>query len=257
MSEIRFEASDAVTDGNGVRHATVRSPSLGRRADLSTVTPRSSPVAMVILLHGVYGSHWSWIHRGQAARTLHELVDGSLVPPMLLVTPSDGMWGDGSGYLPVDGADHERWIVEDVLAVVREMHELDRAMPTFLAGFSMGGFGALRLGARHPDVFRATAAHSSVTTAAGLARFGLTPSPADGHDAIDAFRETAVRRPLAIDCGLDDFLLEDNRRLHEQLSAAGVDHSYEELPGGHDWPYWTSRLGATLRRFGAIAGASA
>lgn len=44
-------------------------------------------------------------------------------------------------------------------------------------------------------------------------------------------------------------LIEPNRALHAGLIAAGIAHTYEEFPGGHEWPYWEAHLAATLRFF--------
>ncbi|NBO04020.1 MAG: esterase family protein, partial [Betaproteobacteria bacterium] len=48
-----------------------------------------------------------------------------------------------------------------------------------------------------------------------------------------------------------DELIGANRILHGQLQAAGIPHTYEEFPGGHEWPYWTEHIADTLRFFAA------
>ncbi len=47
---------------------------------------------------------------------------------------------------------------------------------------------------------------------------------------------------LIIDCGVDDFLLETNRQIHQLLLENGTPHEYIERPGAHTWPYWTAAL---------------
>jgi hypothetical protein len=62
--------------------------------------------------------------------------------------PSDGLWGDGSGYVPHASQDFERWIVDEVPVATRiAVPACDDASPIFIAGLSMGGFAALRLNA--------------------------------------------------------------------------------------------------------------
>ncbi len=175
MTSLLFEASAGRELLPGVRHATVRSQALGHRADLSTVlVPGTVPAAMVLLLHGVYGSHWSWLHR--EARTSYCINSAAgVIPPLLLAMPSDGGWGDGSAYANFGGTDHESWVVDEVPDVVSAMHELHGLLPLFVGGLSMGGFGALRLAARHPSTFNTVAAHSSVTSLDGLQQFGRAP----------------------------------------------------------------------------------
>ena len=56
-------------------------------------------VPLVMLLHGVYGSHWAWSRKGGAHHTAARLIEQGQIPPMVLAMPSDGLWGDGSGYI--------------------------------------------------------------------------------------------------------------------------------------------------------------
>ena len=49
--------------------------------------------------------------------------------------PSDGLWGDGSGYVPHADADYERWIVDEVpaAAALADERVTDRS-PLFIGG---------------------------------------------------------------------------------------------------------------------------
>ena len=57
-------------------------------------------------------------------------------------------------------------------------------------------------------------------------------------ERIDHGRIPAMR----IDCGTDDFLLDQNRAFHAQLESLHVPHEYQEFPGGHDWGYWDKHV---------------
>jgi putative tributyrin esterase len=64
------------------------------------------------------------------------------------------LFGDGSGYVPHKTENYERWIVEDVIEVIKEqLPMVTQNSPIFITGLSIGGFGALRLGAKYPSVF--------------------------------------------------------------------------------------------------------
>lgn len=92
------------------------------------------------------------------------MVRSGEIPPLVLAMPSDGLWDQGSGYVPHATQDFERWIVEEVPAATqRAVPETSEVSPLCLAGLSMGGFGALRLGAKYPGRFRAVSAHSAAT----------------------------------------------------------------------------------------------
>jgi S-formylglutathione hydrolase FrmB len=264
-----LELSDPSLEWEGLRFVTVNSPSLGHRADLTLFVPPEAAgcreVPLVILLHGVYGSHWAWALKGGAHRTAARLIHEGVLPPVVLVMPSDGLWGDGSGYVPhvppaglPDGfaPDFDRWIVADVPAAVQQAVPcVTPESPRFVSGLSMGGFGALRLAARHPGWVKAASGHSSATHASQLERFAsgplsaYSPLPLD-QSVLEAMKANRDRLPpIRFDCGVDDFLIEPNRQLHADLLAAGIAHQYVEFPGAHTWPYWTEHLEDSLRFF--------
>ena len=255
-----LEASNPALTPDGFSFVTVKSPALGRRADLTLFAPRHAQgqrgLPLVLLLHGVYGSHWAWAFQGGAHRTLQALVDCGAVPPMVLAMPGDGLWGDGSGYVPHADADFERWIVDEVPAAARQRRpELDDTSPLAVIGLSMGGFAALRLAARYPQRWCAAAGHSSITETVQLD--ALIEEPRQGWSsapeattvlgAVDAALDAGAALPqLYLDCGLDDPLLPANRALHTALRDRGVVHAWREYPGGHDWAYWQTHLADSL-----------
>jgi S-formylglutathione hydrolase FrmB len=154
---------------------------------------------------------------------------------------------------------YERHIMEDVVGFV------DGFFPTIAAregrvigGLSMGGYGSMKLALKHPDRFCSVVSHSSAfDIAKRLADrdrapefrriFGDDPSKA-GNDvfglaqAIDPDLLPAIR----FDCGTEDGLLQENREFHAHLESIGVEHEYEEFPGGHEWGYWDVRVQEAL-----------
>jgi len=243
----------------GLRFATAKSGALQRRADVTFFTPPGhgrGELPLVLLLHGVYGSHWGWAFRGGAHRALQRLVDAGEVPPMMLAMPSDGLWGDGSGYLAHRDADYASWIVEEVPALAALVDPLIRLGKRFICGLSMGGYGALRLGALHARQFSGLSAHSSITDYRQMQGFVEEPlsafdlKPGEITDAGEAFLLNKEHLPpLRFDCGVEDGLIECNRKLHEQLREAGIPHEYQEFSGGHTWEYWQEHLADSLRFF--------
>jgi len=127
---------------------TVKSPALGARADASIYLPDQArgldKVPVVILLHGVYGSHWIWAGMGKAHSTLQYLIETGEISPMILKMLSDGLWGDGSVYLNHSRKEFEKWIVDEVPRLVSEVTGNAFDTPAFIARLSMGGYGAPR-----------------------------------------------------------------------------------------------------------------
>lgn len=256
-----FAVSDPRWETDHLRQVTVRSPSLGRRGDLTLFVPPDAPrgLPLVVLLHGVQGSHWEWTGRAGAHRTALEMITSGRIRPVVIAMPSDGLWGDGSGYLPHEGARYDRWITEDVVEAAHlAVDALTPTSPRFLAGLSMGGYGALRLASLHPDRFRGASGMSSITCFADLLTF-VSESEADyaarnvARDVLEVMLANRERLPaLRFDCGRDDPLVSANRALRDALAEAGVPHTYEEFAGGHTWDYWSTHLVETLVFFDGL-----
>lgn len=259
-----IECSDPALTEPGFTFVTVASPALGHRADVTLYMPPGTEGAadlpIVVLLHGVYGSHWAWAFKGAAHRTLAELVASGAVPPMVLAMPSDGLWRDGSGYVRHREQDFERWIVDEVpLAARMAVPACSERSPLLIAGLSMGGFAALRFLGKYPEGFRAASAHSAITEANQLdalvasgSRREWSTDPADASVLAALRGASAPLPPFRFDCGVEDDFLPANRALHRALDAAGIAHGYAEHAGGHDWPYWRRHLADTLLFFGEV-----
>ncbi len=254
------EISDPAFESNHLRYITVKTPHLRGRGDICVFVPPGEQlqhIPLVILLHGVYGSAWVWTHKAGVHFTALQLIQQQQMQPMAIVMPSDGLWGDGSGYLAHDGLQFEKWIVEDVPAAVREnIPAVSIQSPLFISGLSMGGFGALRLGIKYGKQFKAVSAHSAITDIAQMTLFVEEPmshylsANKTDHSVWATVQACKHFLPaLRFDCGTEDQLIDYNRALHRQLEAANITHLYEEFPGGHAWAYWQLHIRKTLLFF--------
>ena len=112
-----------------VTFLSLKSSYLQGRGEVSIYLPESARglahLPYVILLHGVYGSHFSWLYQAGAHLVLEKLIAEDKIAPLMLVMPSDGLTGDGSGYLPHLSKDHENWIMQDVIEAINyHFHEI-------------------------------------------------------------------------------------------------------------------------------------
>jgi putative tributyrin esterase len=255
-----IEISDAGISAEGLRFLTLYSPALAGRGDVTVFAPQvvesGSSVPIVLMLHGVYGSHWSWFLQGGAHQTAIRLTEAGCIRPMLLVSPSDGLFQDGSGYLRHSGRDYESWILVDVMEGLRRSFPCaDRQSSLFITGLSMGGYGALRLGAKYAGMFRGISAHSAITRVEEMSDFVMDPFPFDqltSHETdllgwLEGNRNKLP--PLRFDCGTSDPLLEDNRLLHSELQVRAIPHEYVEFDSGHNWLYWREHFSSSLLFF--------
>ena len=252
------EISDPAYEHEGLRVVTVKSPALGRRGDVSVWASEKKQIRiLLILLHGVYGSHWAWSLKGGVHRTAQRMLSADEIEPMVIAMPSDGLGRDGSAYLKhLLAEDAERWIVDEVPAIARLAAPALRAdAKMVIGGLSMGGYGALRLGAKYAGLFSGISAHSAITKISEMAELAEEPlseylqsGPREELSPIYWLCKHRRTLPeLRFDCGIADKLIEGNRALHEALQAEGIAHTYEELPGGHEWSYWQRHVEKTLR----------
>jgi S-formylglutathione hydrolase FrmB len=138
---------------------------------------------------------------------------------------------------------------------------------TWIAGLSMGGYGALKCAFTYPDRYAGCGAFSSVTDIhwrledtqrdSGGYRdlqgvFGVPPEAAAGEDlfALAGEAARAPKRPrLMITCGDRDIRRDQNRRLSALLAEQGYPHEYLEWPGDHEWDFWDASIKKALGFF--------
>ncbi len=252
-----LEISDTVFESQGLRFLTVKTPNLQGRGDICLFVPKVAKtinnLPIYILLHGVYGSSWVWSMKGGAHKTAAKLINNKTIKPAIIAMPSDGLWGDGSAYFSHHQKRFDKWIVEDVIRALKEnISEARNSRATCIGGLSMGGYGALSLGSRFPEKFKAISGHSSITKLKQMSLFVEEPlyqylKEAVSPNVIDSIKKNESILPaLRFDCGKNDELIEPNRILHQELEKAQIKHLYEEFDGGHEWSYWIKNLEKTL-----------
>jgi enterochelin esterase-like enzyme len=262
MSDLRLQTarlSDPRFTPETLLYFTIDAASLGGRGDVVVFVPPGPRAArdlpLLVLMHGAYGSAWHWVLRGGAHLVAQDLIARGEVPPLAIAMPSDGLRGASTGYLPQPDADYETWIVRDVVEACRALVPgVGAGSRLFLSGYSMGGFAALRLGAKYADRVSGVSAHCSVTHLDQLPPFlapgsrGVRPLDPEDADVLTWLRRHRARLPpLRFDCGREDTLLEPNRRLASALAAEGIPHVFEEFDGAHDFAYYSAHLPDTLR----------
>ena len=204
------------------------------------------PFPTFYLLHGLSDDHSTWHRRTRIEWYVREL-------PLIVVMP-DGFRGYYTNH--DDGRPFAKYIAEELVEQIERLFPTKRARSArCVGGLSMGGYGALRLAMGYPDRFVSATSHSGAlmigaktytSPAQRELRHVFGPRPAgSNHDLIELVRrcKAAGRGPkMRIDCGTDDFLIDDNRRFHTLLEEMDIPHEYEEFPGEHNWDYWDQHV---------------
>ncbi len=254
------EISNPAFESNHLRFITIKSENLKGRGDICVFVPPNTnlkDVPIVILLHGVYGSAWVWSQKAGVHLTALKMIENGELAPMVIAMPSDGLWGDGSGYLAHNNRDFEKWIVDDVpQALFENISLVSKKSSLFISGLSMGGFGALRIGIKYGNHFKAISAHSAITDIEQMPLFVAEdvahytqedPSENSVWGVLQKHKTTLPK--IRFDCGTEDTLITYNRTLHQQLKKATIPHEYEEFKGAHEWIYWQEHIKDSLRFF--------
>lgn len=261
MSKFRTtEISNPEFESNNLRFITVKTSNLKGRGDICVFVPSGENlknIPIITLLHGVYGSAWIWAHKAGVHFTAMKMMNEGSIQPMVIAMPSDGLWGDGSAYLPHSSFNFEKWIVEDVIeATIENIACTSSKSNLFISGLSMGGYGALRLGAKYANKYKGISGHSSITNIDQINLF-VEESKANYKQDIKANEDVfAIMNqnkenlpPIRFDCGINDLLIEHNRALHHKLTKAKIDHNYQEFEGSHEWEYWKDHIKDTFLFF--------
>ncbi|SNR31187.1 S-formylglutathione hydrolase FrmB [Lutibacter agarilyticus] len=254
------EISNPAFESNNLRFITVKTSNLKGRGDICVFVPPGhnlKNIPIVTLLHGVYGSAWIWAHKAGVHLSALKMMEEGLIKPMVLAMPSDGLWGDGSAYLPHNTKNFESWIVDDVnQAVIENIDCVSEKSDLFISGLSMGGYGALRLGAKFPSTYKAFSGHSSITNKNQMHLFveenegNYNQENKIDEDVFELLFQNKEKLPnFRFDCGKDDLLIEYNRELHLNLIAENIPHIYQEFEGKHEWSYWEAHIKDTLLFF--------
>jgi S-formylglutathione hydrolase FrmB len=249
---------------------------LGENHDVNVYLPAGYPVAapypVIYLLHGWPESPETWQRADVESQA-------DLYGVVLVVVEGDDddiapSWYSRSTNLPYPVGPDWRvsfydWFFEGVLPWVEANYSV-RTDPggRAIAGFSMGGKGALSLAGHRPDLFVAVAAIAGVMDLRDYAaRYEISDvyGPLEEHElryAADSPVELAPNlKGISITLlhGADDTYwvhYEQSRMMSQRLNALGYPHLWEEIPGQDHDPVSTYQITRTFERLAAAFDAS-
>jgi S-formylglutathione hydrolase FrmB len=208
---------------------------------------------VIYLLHG-WNSHYdAWLARTALAQYAAE-------HQLIIITPEgNNGWYTDSATTATNK--YESYIVQELIPDVdKRLRTVAERRGRAIAGVSMGGYGALKFGFKHPELFAFVASMSGALDATSrtddpsiMQAFGETDSvERKSNDVLRLAEEfPSDRIPLLpyfyIDCGRDDPWLNTNQRFAEILRERKIPVEFRQLPGNHNWPYWDKQLGEVLR----------
>ncbi len=239
-------------------HVEFFSETLLMRTEMDVILPQKAvdkPFQVLYLLHGMSDDQTAWQRQTSIERYVEDCELAVIMPTTYL-----------GWYTNMDrGERYFDFITQELPQVVRGLFPqltTDRA-DTFVAGLSMGGYGALKCGLCAPQLFSHAAPLSGALDVAALVERLTAMGVPEGEQQLfrDIFGDFAqVRgsqndllhraellapqdRPrLFIWCGTEDFLYQDNLTMRDRLNELGYDLTYTESAGDHRWLYWDREI---------------
>lgn len=219
---------------------------------------QTKPFKTLYLLHGIYGNESGWVSESRIGRFAQD-------HDLAVIMPA----GENHFYTDCDqtGEKYGEFIGKELVDLTRRTFPLsDKREDTFIAGLSMGGYGAIHNGLKYHDTFSHIAGLSSALiiddevvhsdNSAPIFPFTrryyehifgnldeLIGSERDYRAQIQHLKESGAEIPkFYLCCGTEDFMLEKNRAFRDFLQKETIDLTYEEGSGSHDWDFWDTYI---------------
>ena len=228
----------------GLEHHTFQSPKMGIAVGYNICLPReyraepSRRFPVVYYLHGYEGNESSYIDYAK-----YWQAESARIPPCILVFANGG----GTSFFSdsPDGSVMGETVVKELVAAIDSGYRtVPQPAGRSLHGYSMGGFGALKLGFKYPDMFGSVVAYGATLSTPEEMQEHLgkvykrtfgSRAQFEANDPL-AILEThadAIRAGVAVQMiiGTKDEFLAANRKLAERLKALKVQTDYIELAG--------------------------
>ncbi len=207
--------------------------------------PEDGQIPVLYLLHGLCGDHTDWALQSNVMRYAEQAGIALVMPEVQRSFYTDMKYGPA----------YFTYIADELPNMLRQwFHFSSDPARTYIAGLSMGGYGALKVALRRPNQYAAVGCFSGPVDMRALIQqkneamsenemFGINGGTMEPDD--DIFMLTAnaakehIRLPaMYLTCGLSDFLYEQNTRLRKQLDFLKLPYVYEEWAGTHEWDFW-------------------
>lgn len=203
------------------------------------------------LLHGLSDDHTIWQRRTSIERYVASM-------GLAVVMPNAGR----SFYTDMKhGYKYFTFISEELPKIARQFFPLsEKREDNFIAGLSMGGYGAFKIALSCPEKYEAAASLSGALDMADLAKhdplldkhelynvFGDLDSIANSKNdlfyLVNKISSSNSPKPKLYQCcGKEDFLYNNNQTFRNFISKTTLDYTYDEGPGMHDWTYWDAEI---------------
>jgi len=200
------------------------------------------------LLHGLSDDHSIWLRRTSIERYAADY-------GICVVMPCGGK----SFYTDMKyGLKYFSYLTEELPSVIDEFLKVStKREDTYIAGLSMGGYGAIKAALKRPDIYSAAAGISSVADINEklfdevlIPVFGEDKTIPDSEDLFilaDETNKKSLKPRIFMGVGTEDFLYDANVRLKDKFQGLDYDFTYRESEGTHNWKFWDEYIQYVLK----------
>lgn len=239
------------------------SETLGREVAANALIPqRKTHYKTLFLLHGLSDDHTAWLR--YTAIELYANAEGIAV-----IMPN----ADRSFYTNMAKGDrYFDYITKELPETMRSFFGgmSGKREDNFIAGLSMGGYGAFKAALTYPERYAAACSLSGALDPSFMVReympearsffeniYGDAAQLAGGPNDPAALLERAVKERkelprLFLSCGKEDRILPCSEKFFEKAGCLGVDVDYEIAPGNHNWVFWNEHIRKFIRYIGSL-----
>jgi S-formylglutathione hydrolase FrmB len=234
-----------------VLHCAFRSDILELSTSLTAIVPeRVAARGTLYLLHGLSDDDSMWVRQTSIERYASARGLAVVMPQVHRSYYSD----------EVHGGAYWSFLSDELPRVVERVFNIPSSRDrSFVAGLSMGGYGAMKWALRYPERFAAAASLSGALGLAARTRPG--PGSLDaglwdrifdnrsidgGADDVLALLQPVANLPdapaLYVCCGVDDPLFYENETFVRVADEMQIPVRVEFGPGAHTWDYWDREI---------------
>lgn len=227
-----------------------KSEILGQDVAFNAVLPISdAPARTLYLLHGLSDDHTNWMRNTSIERYANRYGIAVIMPNAARSFYTD----------MANGRKYYTFVAQELVETAHKLFHLsDRREDRFIAGLSMGGYGAYRIALKNPDKFCAAGSLSGALDSNRLMQSDewardrqlilgdasdITGTDLDLQFLVNEIIRTGAPKPrLYQACGTEDFLYDINTAFRLFMQDKGFAHVYEEGPGEHTWDFWDTYI---------------
>ncbi|UTR06237.1 esterase family protein [Alkalihalobacillus sp. LMS6] len=247
-------------------HMTSSFQSIGKDAGVQIILPdhAAAPYRTLYLLHGWSDNETAWMRHTAIEQLANEYQLAVVMPDVGLSYYTDMAFG-GNYYT---------FVREELPRLVERHFSLSKkAEDRYVAGLSMGGFGAFKLALNDPHSYRAAASFSGALLIDELIKihetnqektrqpymqaiFGLQCDVSQTENdllyQLQRIENNSISTAFFQYCGTEDFLYPMNQLFRKHAENSSLHFFYSDGPGDHEWHYWNACLSNWLKRLAEL-----